>query len=55
MMKEGILCKARSAWGKDPWTITGVHTNGTIRIQCRTNTEQLNIRRVKPFTDDVVL
>jgi hypothetical protein len=36
---EGILCKAESAYGKEPWTITTVHTNGTIRIQCGTKTE----------------
>ncbi len=29
---EGILCKAHSIWQKDPWTITTVHTNGTIMI-----------------------
>jgi hypothetical protein len=35
LIHEGILCKAESAYGKEPWTITTVHTNGTIRIQCR--------------------
>ncbi len=30
---EGILRKAESAYGKEPWTITTVHTTGTIRIQ----------------------
>jgi hypothetical protein len=29
---EGILHKAESRWQKDPWTITTVHTNGTITI-----------------------
>jgi hypothetical protein len=48
---EGIFCKAESAYGKEPWTITTAHTNGTIRIQCGTNTERLSIRRVQPFTD----
>jgi hypothetical protein len=33
VIKEGILCKAESAYGKEPWTITTAHTNGTIRIQ----------------------
>ncbi len=28
---EGILRKAQSIWQKDPWSITTVHTNGTIR------------------------
>ncbi len=53
-INEGILCKAESAYGKEPWTITTVHTNGTIRIQCRTKTEQLGIRRVEPFTDNIL-
>jgi hypothetical protein len=51
---EGILCKAESAYGKEPWTITTVHTNGTIRIQHGTKTEQLSIWRVEPFTDDIL-
>jgi hypothetical protein len=39
LINDGILCKAESAYGKEPWTITTVHTNGTIRIQCGTKTE----------------
>jgi hypothetical protein len=39
VINEGILHKAESAYGKEPWTITTVHTNGTIRIQCGTKTE----------------
>ncbi len=27
LINEGILCKAESAYGKEPWTITTVHTN----------------------------
>jgi hypothetical protein len=46
---KGILLKAQSIWQKDPWTITTVHTNGTITIQHGNNLERLNIRRVKPF------
>jgi hypothetical protein len=53
LINEGILRKAESAYGKEPWTITTVHTNGTIRIQHGTKTEQLSIRRVQPFTDDI--
>jgi hypothetical protein len=53
LINEGILCKAESADGKEPWTITTVHTNGTIRIQRTTRTEQLSIWRVQPFTDDI--
>jgi len=32
IVKEGILRKAESRYGKEPWTITTVHTNGTIRV-----------------------
>jgi hypothetical protein len=48
---KGILCKAESRWQKDPWTITTVHTNGTITIQHRNKEERLIIRRVKPFKE----
>ncbi len=43
--KDGILRKEESIWRKEPWTITTVHTNGTIRIQCGTKSERINIRR----------
>jgi hypothetical protein len=29
---DGILCKAESRYCREPWTITSVHTNGTIRV-----------------------
>jgi hypothetical protein len=54
VINKGILRKAEAAYGKEPWTITTVHTNGTIRIQCGTKTEQLSIWRVEPFTDDIL-
>jgi hypothetical protein len=54
LINEGILCIAESAYGKEPWTITTVHTNGTIRIQCGTGMERLGIRRVQQFTDDIL-
>jgi hypothetical protein len=54
VINEGILGKAESAYNKEPWTITTVHTNRTIRIQRGTKTEQLSIRRVEPFTDDIL-
>jgi hypothetical protein len=54
LMNEGILRKAESAYGKEPWTIITVHMNGTIRIQCRTRMERLSIQRVQPFTDDIL-
>ena len=46
--KDGILRKAESRY-KGPWTITQVHTNGTIRVQSGTKSERLNIRRVTPY------
>jgi hypothetical protein len=54
LINEGILHKAESAYGKEPWNITTVHTNGTIRIQCRTRMERLSIQRVQPLTDDIL-
>ncbi len=54
LINEGILRKAKSAYGMEPWTITTVHTNGTIKIQRGTKTERLSIRRVGPFTDDIL-
>ena len=34
LWKDGILHKSKSQYECDPWTITSVHTNGTIRVQC---------------------
>jgi hypothetical protein len=51
VQNEGILCKAQSIWQNDPWTITTVHTNGTITVQCGNKLERLNIKRVKPFEE----
>ncbi len=51
LTQEGILRKAESPYSKEPWTITTVHTNGTIRIQRGTQSVRLNIRRVIPFID----
>jgi hypothetical protein len=48
------VLKAESTYRKDPWTITAVHTNGTIRIQRRTRSERLSIQRVQPFTDNIL-
>jgi hypothetical protein len=33
VINKGTLRKSESAYGKEPWTITTGHTNGTIRIQ----------------------
>ena len=43
LIKDGILRKGESKYESDPWTITSVHMNGTIRIQCGTKLEKLNI------------
>ena len=52
VIQNGILRKAQSPHGKEPCTIMTVHTNGTISIQCGTKSEQINIRRVTPYTDE---
>jgi hypothetical protein len=39
--KDGILRKSDSCYERDPWTITSVHTNGTMRVQCK------KIRKIK--------
>ena len=48
VITDGNLHKSESRYDSEPWTIMSVHTNGTIRIQCGTKSERLNIRRVKP-------
>ena len=39
LRKDGILRKSESRYESDPWTITPVHTNGTIRVQHGTKSE----------------
>jgi hypothetical protein len=51
LWNKGILCKAESRYLKDPWTITSVHTNRTITVQCRNKSERMNIWRFKPFEE----
>jgi len=46
---DGVLLKAKSRYLREPWTITSVQTNGTIRVQCRNKSERMNIWRVKLF------
>ena len=53
--KDSILRKAESIWKKEPWTITTVHTKGTIRIQCGTKSERINIWRVTPFSEELLI
>jgi hypothetical protein len=49
--KDGILRKTESRYDSEPWTITSVHTNGTIRVERGTKSERINIRRVTPYFD----
>ena len=49
ILKDGILRKAESPKQKEPWTITIVHTNGTIRDTCGNKSERINVRRVELF------
>ncbi len=53
LRKEGILRNAEPRWHKKPWLITAVHTNGTIMVQRGNKVERMNIRRVKPFIDNL--
>ncbi len=47
--KDGILRKTESWYDREPWTITSVHTNGTIRVERGSKSKRLNIRIVTPF------
>ena len=47
--KDGILYKTESWYESDPLTIMPVHTNGTIKVQHGTKSEQLNINNVTPY------
>jgi hypothetical protein len=51
--KEGILRKSEYIWHRKPWLIASVHTNGTIMVQRRNKLEWMNIRRVKPFVENL--
>ena len=51
IVKDGILRKAESPKQKKPWTITTVHKNGTLGVTCITKSENLNIRRIEPFSE----
>ena len=46
--KDGKLHKAETLY-EGSYTITQVHTNGTIRVRCSTKSERLDIMRVKPY------
>ena len=50
--KDGILRKSESQYDSESWTITSVHTNGTIRVERGTKSERINIRRVTPYFEN---
>ena len=52
IVKDGILHKAECLKQKEFWTITTVHTNGTIRVTRGTKSEQLNVQRVEPYFEN---
>ena len=52
ILKDGILRKAESSKQKEPWTITTVHTNGTIRVTRGKKVEIINVWRVEPFFEE---
>jgi hypothetical protein len=54
LRKDVILCNAGSRWHKKPMLITSVHTNGTITVQCGNKIDRINIRRVKPFEENLL-
>ncbi len=53
VLKEGILRKSKSIWHRKHWLITTVHRNRTITVQRGNKLEWINIRRVKPFIEDL--
>ncbi len=53
LRKDGILSNAESILHKRTRLITTVHTNGTITVQCRKKIDRINIRRVKPFEENL--
>ena len=52
IQKDGILRKTESRYDSEPWTITAVCTNGTIKVECRTKSERINIRKVTPYFEN---
>ena len=47
--KDGILHKTESCYDSEPWKITSVHTNGTIRVEHGAQSERINIQTVTPY------
>ncbi len=51
--KKVSSAKSESIWHRKPWLITIIHTNGTITVQRGNKLERMNIRRLKPFIEDL--
>ena len=51
--KYGILHKTESRYDSELWTITSVHTDGTIKVEHGSKLERLNIRRATPFLNKI--
>jgi hypothetical protein len=49
LRQDSILRKAESPYRKKTWTVTTFHMNGTIRIQCKTKSEQLHNSESNPI------
>ncbi len=47
------LRKAESPYKNILWTITQVYTNATVRVESGSKSEQINVRRVTPFYENV--
>jgi len=54
IQKYGHICKAEDKY-LGPFTVTHVHTNGTIIIQHGTMSERINIRRVMLFFSEQII
>ncbi len=54
ILKDGIPQSRVHMEKNEPWTIPTAHTNGTIRIQCRTKLERIIIPRVTPFIEQLI-
>jgi hypothetical protein len=52
LINEGILHKAESAYGKEPWTISSYEWNYQDSTQNQNG--MTCIRRVQPFTDEIL-
>jgi hypothetical protein len=52
--KDGILRKAESKMEKNHGLMT-VHTNVTTRTQCGNKNGKINVQRVTPFSEEIII